>query len=1221
MPKRFVNFSKHIPLEKVKRGLLSNYAPILLGFLAFIVALRNYDIGTFLTGWDTLHPEFNFSIYWPRLLDSVWQSHQGLGAVGSQAHASEIPRILILEFLSLFLTLSQLRYAFAFIMLVAGPLGIYVFLNSIILKHLTIAQARVGAFAGGLLYLLNLGTMQHFYVPLEMFLTHYGLIGWVFYYACRFFEDGQRRHLLLFLLMSLLIAPQAHTPTLFYAYLINFGAFFGVLVVKAFITDLYNKIRYRYKLEKPLATYGKTLQRYVILLVFTMMVNAFWFLPHVYFVLNHSSSINQSKIHHLFSEEAFLQNKEFGKIEDVALLKNFLFNWGEHVGNNQFGELLNEWKVHLSRPYVTEIGYGIFGIVLLGILVALITRNRYAGPLLAVFVLSSFFIFNVNPPLGFLFRFLQDTFPIFKEAFRFPFTKFSILLMFTYGVYFGIFIGYLGWVIDKLLKRNFLVYTLYLYMYSIVSFSLLWYMLPAINGSMISPSMRVNIPSRYFEMFSFLEQQNEYGRVADLPIESFWGWVYHNWDTQNKPGYQGAGFLWFGIKQPLLDREFDRWNLINEQYYQEMSLAVYSENLNMFESVLEKFKIRWVLVDESVISPGSSAQLMFYPQIKQLLDGSEKITMAKDFGQGLKLYKYNPSRDFRLLEKLDSFYYSDDSLFKEYTDPIYSSYGDYVNYSSKNYPYLGITNYDESISKKFIASDTENTYFTNRLTFAELKATDIDDYVQYYVYLKRDDPSGNSYTMKFEDVPGFIRSTRFEYPIEVPLEGNVIFKLGSNLLPANLSNISNEYTQIGLANINPGVPLNFNILRPREEIANQIDIMSRLEKCSDIGTQSSYLIAKVPGGFKIGARDLDACVTMNLWDLVDKERFSESTIMLTVETESFGSEPNLCILDTKSGLCVNQPLTDGITYGLLDKLSEDAASEYFLRFSSRAVLKDVESTVAYKNLKIYSFDSLLDTNLDLSPLTQLEGEFFGRLTLKKDLDFSGNVTDLNYNPRICNTGLRDFGKSSVTITPNVNIRYESRGDSLCDSFPFPFARHDTGYILEVKARNLEGIPLRICLTNEYSKRCDIYVSLGSAEGFQTHYFLVPPMGKGSGYTVNISNLIFGSGVSINELEYLSLTPFPYEFIRNVHTEVPKNTNERLLVYNQAFEPGWIALCGMKLCDAKHVMVNNWSNGWIFSGEFSLEEVRVVFLPQGLEYIGFVLFILSFTLTKFIKKGD
>ena len=98
-----------------------------------------------------------------------------------------------------------------------------------------------------------------------------------------------------------------------------------------------------------------------------------------------------------------------------------------------------------------------------------------------------------------------------------------------------------------------------------------------------------------FEMFDYFESQNEYGRVADFPIHSLWGWTYYDWNEPIELGYQGAGFLWFGIKQPLLNREFDRWGLNNEQYYREMSYAVYSKDLPLIENLLKKYKIRWLI--------------------------------------------------------------------------------------------------------------------------------------------------------------------------------------------------------------------------------------------------------------------------------------------------------------------------------------------------------------------------------------------------------------------------------------------------------------------------------------------------------------------------------------------------------------------------------------------------------------------------------------------------
>jgi len=202
---------------------------------------------------------------------------------------------------------------------------------------------------------------------------------------------------------------------------------------------------------------------------------------------------------------------------------------------------------------------------------------------------------------------------------------------------------------------------------------------------------------------------------------------------------------------------------------------------------------------------------------------------------------------------------------------------------------------------------------------------------------------------------------------------------------------------------------------------------------------------------------------------------------------------------------------------------------------------------------------------------------------------------------------------------------------------------------EVRSRNLQGMPLRVCLTNEYSKRCDVYVSLaqagrpnvsksvkgvqsgqnktaeaGKSEGqsspqFVTHYFLVPPMGEGRGYTVNISNLTFGGSVSINDLEYLALTPFPYDFIKTLHKELDGGKPGSLVVYNQAFDRGFVAFCGLLPCPSEHVVVNNWANGWVFdvggrggsesTDSIDVNNVVILFWPQLLEYSGFLMLAL------------
>jgi hypothetical protein len=118
--------------------------------------------------------------------------------------------------------------------------------------------------------------------------------------------------------------------------------------------------------------------------------------------------------------------------------------------------------------------------------------------------------------------------------------------------------------------------------------AIFFYSLPSFASNFINADMRVQIPQQYFQLFDYLNTQPEDLRVANLPINSPYGWVYYNW------GYQGAGFLYFGIKQPLLDRDFDRWSPYNESYYREMSYAIYKNDQNLLKNVINKYQIGFI---------------------------------------------------------------------------------------------------------------------------------------------------------------------------------------------------------------------------------------------------------------------------------------------------------------------------------------------------------------------------------------------------------------------------------------------------------------------------------------------------------------------------------------------------------------------------------------------------------------------------------------------------
>ena len=91
------------------------FYPIILLLLSFYAFFYHYQPGQYLMGWDTLHPEFNFSLNFSRLLNGVWRFDQGLGAVAAHAHMADLPRVFTLLFLDLFLPQNLLRASYIYL--------------------------------------------------------------------------------------------------------------------------------------------------------------------------------------------------------------------------------------------------------------------------------------------------------------------------------------------------------------------------------------------------------------------------------------------------------------------------------------------------------------------------------------------------------------------------------------------------------------------------------------------------------------------------------------------------------------------------------------------------------------------------------------------------------------------------------------------------------------------------------------------------------------------------------------------------------------------------------------------------------------------------------------------------------------------------------------------------------------------------------------------------
>jgi hypothetical protein len=586
-----------------------------------------------------------------RSLFAVWQEYQGLGLLGGMGHAADLPRQIFIYLISHILPVDLIRYVSTFTALLAGSIGAYVLTKYLILN------TKIPALLAGIFYTLNIATIQTFYAPFEAFIYHFGVLPWLLLASILFLERPDLKRTVFLVLVLLLSAPASYIPTLFVVY---------VLAISIYILTnlILNSNRLSYLI--------KTVKLFAVII----LVNAFWLLPFLYFTINNAHVNVNSKINQMGTDTIFLQNKEFGTLLDTALLRGFWFNNVDPNFLGDFDYMLSPWRAHFDNPLVPASGLALFAIILIGAIsvLAKIRKNKSSMVTcrlsLVVLFLFSFTMLAIDTPIFSQINELFRKIPLFEQAFRFPFTKFNSLAALTYSIMLVFGITFLTERIMKHESRimGFVNYSLFV----IPAFLIVLIAFPVFKGHLFYEKVRINIPQEYFDTFSFFQQQDPNTRIANLPQPTFWGWTFYRW------GYGGSGFLWYGIRQPILDRAFDVWSKTSENYYYELTQALYSEDKKAFENVLNKYQISWILLDKNVIYPHSPKSL-FYDKTENLIESIPGISQARKFGN-IKIYKVD------LKDKPRSFVFAAganlplvETPFWKSQDFAYQKFGNYIS--------------------------------------------------------------------------------------------------------------------------------------------------------------------------------------------------------------------------------------------------------------------------------------------------------------------------------------------------------------------------------------------------------------------------------------------------------------------------------------------------------------------------------------------------------------
>jgi hypothetical protein len=1080
-------------------------------------------------GWDSLHPEFNYQLAFERVFSGAWRESQGLGDVAVHSHMSELPRIAVLWVIDLFVSTSAVRWTYILLMLVLGVIGSYVLLVNILSRlriKIGMEWVTIVAIVGSLAYLFNLSTLHHFIVPFEMFVVLFGLLPWSLWSASRYFEVPNKLRLIVLILIQFLLSPIAFAATLWVVY-------WGVFILTTWF--LAGKKRQWIKVQ-----------------ILTLMVNSYWLLPTMYGLVTAGGVVESAKINQVFSPEAWLNNVAYGSVQQVARLESFILQWMNYdFGSNKFDLVASQWLNGVNQNYVWMTLNIVTGLVGVGILrwmyMSVISKNRmsrrWSGIILAGFIL---FIIMLSQmwPISIGIEWAREKLPLLGELLRTPFTKVSIFLQLIYAVL--VATGLL-WVVDKV-RFNFVRWVVVIVAAGVIIFPFTAWIL---KGNLMGSAVVTKMPEEYLKLFEVMKSMGD-GRVVSMPMPNMWGWEYRDW------GYQGANFTQFGITQPLLIRDFDRWSPYNEGFYDEFSTAMYSCNPlrstlgsdppasasagwalplgsdpgeqgceSQIEKVLRKYDVRYVLLDESVIAPGQDKEILRIEQTKKL---ASELGWEEKFHEGFLTVWDTGERGDKFVSAPVSYTWVSGDTNKVRNDVVFDEVGTYV-----------------TTDRETGAQENRNAIY---YPFANLMREEVKNvlYGENSVQLTTSGVQGQELV-----IPGWKAGEMVEMGYEVKVESGKLQvewepvyrvgeqegpKLGSSQYPVSSINggvwvqvgdseakyIKPDEVAKGRAKLRVGEPIEIRVYQGQGE---EVEVkVGEVQKC---GEQGEYRCWATP--LTIATKD---------------------SLVQTITHYEGGSSPEVCLdLEGEPYECVNAKRRGESPVVVTTAVNK--GERYWLDW----VAKDTTTKLNQPGVVVYKLSNQFTVGSDQ----------WGEFEKQQEYGIGGNriIVEVTGTPITY-----DFGKEGKTEIKNCDVLnrgfatksqpsnpvgsdppavesagwahplgsdpgVQSRGASyiadergaVCDYVEMSELDVRLPYLMRLKGENKEGRSLKFFLWNTGSKKNDIEYLLGKDKFDQT--FSLLPWNWDGAYTLNIETRSFGQRAE-NTIGPVEVRWFPLEQI-------------------------------------------------------------------------------------------
>ncbi|MDA1337819.1 MAG: hypothetical protein O2871_00490, partial [bacterium] len=875
-----------------------------------------------------------------------------------------------------------------------------------------------------------------------------------------------------------------------------------------------------------------------------------------------------------------------------------------------------------------------------------------------------FLLLSGNGPLGFLYEWFREISPVFREVFRFTYTKFSPVAILSYSFMFGLGISYLLSFKNKVTKK------VVIFVFPVLLFL---FVFPMFKGELFYGNLKLKIPESYFQVYKYFGEQNVNSRIVDLPQNTFWSWRYSTW------GYRGSGFLWYGIEQPILDRAFDVWNHSNEQFYDEFQYAVYSENTTLLASTFHKYDVGFLILDKSIIAPGAP-NATFIPQTKKLLAGMENVTLEKTYGD-VEVYKIN------LPVKSNKWVVAPEKYINTQTKFTFSNVD---SFSSLGVPYIksftsevkDLNNNTPDMPAQAGVKEMVDFPFADDNKLAVAVSQNNLDIVSSSRYLNVPDLPADKPIPANLSISDNNLNIQYFYP-SIVSGGKIVYAPKFS----EAKEIGNQDKNLL---INNKLFLHPKMATLLDKNSSAVIFDSKLSGFTDL-SNDIYTALAVDCGGGVGEFGKRVNVSAKSVEVFLKNKNSCVVFMpdLSVKTASVvkvefeykateGSRPLYCLSYNDTGECLNEK------YENAPKAISNEFVQYVdyiyvenpVNYKFLAILesddKQTEQSAEFRNIAITSYNVLqnvslvpdsksyvIGTTLQIDSDTKIILPDYGNL----NQDYPAGHNAYNSSPKNCD----NFNETSFDRKYSLGkYTYEAEDAVSCDSLDTVNINTSSSYLVDFVYKNIEGKGLDVCFASGVLQKCMLQDRLLTVKdrvydtgNVKTESFIMPSYPSAEKIQINIGNQSIGRVKTVNELYQVQTRYIPYEWLKNIyasttpgvvgkplglsnrlkvievkktHTykyEVITNGENGLLILNQSFDKGWIMFPKVHFPNfpdvrKDHVLVNNWANGWIINnGTNLIQDTRytILFWPQYMQFAGYlvlglwIIYLLLLTIRK------